>query len=109
MAKRNQAAKRHRQSLKNRARNYAYRSKLRTHIKGARLAIESDAGDKDEKTGVAMRELDRMVSKGVLHKNNAARRKSRLMSALHGEEETLPVETPLLEKPAVEKPGTDIP
>jgi small subunit ribosomal protein S20 len=108
VAKRTQSAKRHRQSLKNRARNYSYRSKLRTHIKRARLAIESEAGDKDEKTGEAMRELDRMVSKGVLHKNNAARRKSRLMRALHGEEKAPSTDTPLPEKPTMEKPPADI-
>ena len=88
MAKRTQAAKRHRQSLKRRARNYAYRSRLRTFIKKARLAVESDAENKEELLKRALRELDRMVTKGVIHKNNAARRKSRLMHLFN--KKTLP-------------------
>ncbi|HDS31170.1 MAG TPA: 30S ribosomal protein S20 [Firmicutes bacterium] len=83
MAKRTQAAKRHRQSLKKRVRNYALRSRLRSFIKSARLAINGDAENKDEKVMVACRELDRMATKGIIHKNNASRRKSRLMTALH--------------------------
>lgn len=78
MAKRTQAAKRHRQSLKNRARNYSYRSRLRTFIKKARSAVLEGQSDSAVLVAAAMRELDRMVTKGVLHKNNAARRKSRL-------------------------------
>ena len=84
MAKRSQAAKRHRQSLKKQARNYAYRSRLRTFVKQARQAIATGTEDREELVSVACRELDRMVSKGVIHKNNASRKKSRLMTALHG-------------------------
>jgi len=53
-------------------------------VKKARLAIAEDSEDKEEQVQAACRELDRMVTKGVIHKNTAARRKSRLMAALHG-------------------------
>jgi len=83
VAERTQPAKRHRQSLKRKTRNYAYRSRLRTFVKQARDAIIADADDKEELVGRACRELDRLVTKGVIHKNAAARRKSRLERALH--------------------------
>ena len=87
MAKNTQSAKRHRQSLKRRARNYSYRSRLKKYLKNARLAIMNDADDKEELVDQACRELDHMASKGVIHRNNASRRKSRLRKALHGEAE----------------------
>jgi len=100
VAQRTQAAKRHRQSLQNQERNYAYRSRLRTYMKKARMAIDSDAADKDKLVSEAMRELDRMVSKGVLHKNNASRRKSRLIRALQGETKQPPVAEATEDRPA---------
>ncbi|RMF86118.1 MAG: 30S ribosomal protein S20 [Nitrospirae bacterium] len=73
------AAKRARQALKRRARNRAYRSALRTCLKRVHTAIE--AGDK-EAAQAALAEacvrLDKTASKGVIHRNAAARRKSRL-------------------------------
>jgi len=87
VAKSTQSAKRHRQSLKKRTRNYAYRSRLKTQLKNARLAILNDNEDKDELVNIACRELDRMATKGIIHKNNASRRKSRLRKALRGEME----------------------
>jgi small subunit ribosomal protein S20 len=94
VAKRTQAAKRHRQSLMNRERNYAYRSRLRTFIKKANSAITENAEDKEALTSAAMRELDRMVSHGVLHKNNASRRKSRLAKAIRKSNPTPSTEAP---------------
>lgn len=77
------AKKRNRQNEKLRQRNKAIRTRARNFVKRARLAIES--GDMDE-AAVAVRkaasELDRAATKGVIHENNAARRKSRLMQAL---------------------------
>jgi len=87
VAKGSQAAKRHRQSLKRRTRNYAYRSALRSAIKKARLAVRENANDKDDLVQAACRQLDRMVTKGLIHKNVAARKKSRLLKALHGTSE----------------------
>lgn len=60
-------------------RNRAYKSELRTLIRAVRNAIA--AGDKtvaEAKLKVATRKLDKAVSKGVLHKNQAANRKSKL-------------------------------
>jgi len=67
---------------KARLRNRAVKSTLRTETKKVHVAIE--AGDRDAAVAaalVASRELDRAVSKGVLHKNQAANRKSGLMKA----------------------------
>ena len=79
MANHASAEKRHRQSLKRRERNRTAKSSIRTSIKEAiRLA---QAGEKDAalaRAKVATKLLDKAVVQGVLHKNNAARRISRL-------------------------------
>jgi len=73
------ARKRASQSEVRRARNAAHRSRLRTYIKKVLLAVES--GDVD-KAQAAFREavpvIDSSVTKGLIHKNRAARSKSRL-------------------------------
>jgi len=77
------AKKRIRQNEKHRVRNRVYRGRARTFVKNARLAI--DTGDIDAArtaTLEAVSELDQAAQKGVLHKNNASRRKSRLMKSL---------------------------
>ena len=79
MANTKQAKKRVRQSEKHRAQNASMRSMLRTYIKKVVAAIATG----DEKVAQAsMLEatpvIDRMASKGIIHKNNAARQKSRL-------------------------------
>jgi small subunit ribosomal protein S20 len=64
-----------------RLRNRPFRSAARTYVKKAELAIQS--GNVDEAAtavGDAISVLDRVASKNVIHKNNAARRKSRLMT-----------------------------
>lgn len=71
--------------MRKQARNYAYRSRLRTFVKNARMAINAGTEDKDAKVMVACRELDRMATRGILHKNAAARGKSRLIQALNKE------------------------
>ena len=80
MANIKSAIKRNRQNEKRRLRNRVFRGGARTYIKKANLAIEN--GEK-ETAEVAVKRavsaLDRAASKGVLHKNNAARRKSRLL------------------------------
>ena len=74
-----QAKKRQRQSLRRAERNGAKRSAVRTAIRRARELVEAG---KQEEAEAAVREasaiLDRAARKGVLHPNNAARRKSRL-------------------------------
>ncbi len=70
---------------KRRARNKAVKSAVRTQITRARTAITVDASAPETEATIrtAISQLDRAVTKGVLHKNNAARRKSRLMARLH--------------------------
>jgi len=79
LANTKQALKRHRQSLKRRARNRAWKSRVKKAVKKVRLAIE--AKDK-EAAVVAFRTatslLDKAANRGVIHKKNAARRISRL-------------------------------
>lgn len=66
-----------------RQRNKAVKSQLRTHVRKARAAIaEGDAEKAAELTKVANRALDVAVSKGVIHRNQAANRKSALSSGV---------------------------
>ncbi len=84
MANKESAKKRIRQNEKRRIRNRTVRTKTRTTIKQARIAIES--GEKElaaEQVHLAIKQLDRAASKGVIHKKNAARRKKRLMLHLN--------------------------
>lgn len=79
--------KRNRQNEKQRERNRVYRGSARTALRKARMIIES--GDVEEAraaTMIATKALDKAASKGVIHKNKAARQKSRLMQKLHSME-----------------------
>jgi small subunit ribosomal protein S20 len=73
--------KRHRQNIKRRTRNRALRSMMRTSIRKAREAVAKDAASDEAKATVADATvtIDRMVTNGLVHKNTAARYKSRLM------------------------------
>jgi small subunit ribosomal protein S20 len=72
-----------RSSEKRRVRNRKVRSETRTYIKRARTQIESGQLDEAQQSvAQAIQALDRAAQKGVIHKNNAARRKSRLMRQL---------------------------
>ncbi len=84
MATHKSALKRIRSNERKRIRNRMIRSRMRTFVKKARTLIES--GDKDaarEATQRAIQELDKAAGKGVIHPNNAARHKSRLMKRLN--------------------------
>ena len=83
MANNASAEKRNRQNEKRRIYNRDYRNRARTLVKKALTAIESGDVDAARKaTHHAVRDLDILASKGVAHKRNAARRKSRLMKRL---------------------------
>lgn len=85
MANIKSAAKRARQSVKRRAHNMALRSRMRTQIKQVLKAIES--GDKTAAQAAykdAVPVIDSMVMKGIIHKNKAARHKSRLNTRVRG-------------------------
>ncbi len=60
-------------------RNKSIVSDLRTHIKKAELAIANNEADKEAAVKVAVKKIDMAVTKGVLHKNTAARKKSKLV------------------------------
>ncbi len=78
------ANKRLRQNEKRRLRNRMYRSRARTFIKKTnRLIAEGRLEEAKEMARQAIKALDKAAEKGVLHKNNAARRKSRLMKRLN--------------------------
>ncbi|HVO42352.1 MAG TPA: 30S ribosomal protein S20 [Aggregatilineales bacterium] len=83
MANHKSALKRIRTSERKHLRNRLVVSRARTEIKAARTEIK--AGNLDEArqaTVTAIRTLDKAVSKGILHKNKASRRKSRLVKRL---------------------------
>jgi small subunit ribosomal protein S20 len=86
LANTKQAIKMIRVAEKRRLRNRPIRSSVRTHIRHAREAIADAATEATTAEAVkrAISQLDRAVSKGVIHPNNAARRKSRLMKLLNG-------------------------
>lgn len=65
------------------ARNKAANSNLKTQIKKANAAIESNAADKAEQVKVAVKTIDHAVSIGLIHKNCAARKKSAIVKKLN--------------------------
>lgn len=65
------------------ARNKSANSALKTAIKKANVALETNAADKDAAVAAAVKKIDQAVSKGLLHKNNAARKKSALVVKLN--------------------------
>ncbi|MDK2981306.1 MAG: small subunit ribosomal protein [Chloroflexota bacterium] len=84
MANIKSAIKRNRQNEKRRLHNRIYRGSARTQVRNARVALAE--GDKEKATTevkAAIRKLDVAAAKGIIHKNNAARRKSRLMKQLN--------------------------
>jgi small subunit ribosomal protein S20 len=77
------AIKRIKQNHKRRLRNRLFTGRARTFVKNARSSIEEGTpADARTTTITAIRALDKAAEKGIIHKNNAARRKSRLMRHL---------------------------
>ena len=75
--------KRNRQNEKRRLRNRYFSGRARTFVRKARVQIaEGEINDAIQAARLAVSALDKAAEKGVLHKNNAARRKSRLMKRL---------------------------
>ncbi len=84
MANIKSAAKRARQNIKRRELNSYYRTTARTYVKKARAQIEANELEEAQETiQLAAKALDKAAQKGIIKKNNAARRKSRLMKALN--------------------------
>ena len=76
--------KRNRQNEARRVRNKAVRSELLTRTKSAVTAAETGAEDAEERLRQALKRIDKAAAKGVIHKNAAARRKSRLTRRVAG-------------------------
>ena len=83
MASHASALKAHRQSLKNRERNRQFRARLRNALRSVRIAVD---GNDLAAAKVALKEtisfIDKMASKGIIHRNAAGRYKSRLTTRL---------------------------
>lgn len=83
MANKKSAIKRIRQNEKRRQHNRVFRGRARTFITNAREAMEAgNMEEAREATKQAIKALDKAAGKSILHKNNASRRKSRLMKQL---------------------------
>ncbi|MBE6797038.1 MAG: 30S ribosomal protein S20 [Ruminococcaceae bacterium] len=67
----------------NNQRNKAYRSALRTAVKKADAAIANNDADAAVAVKAAVKKIDQAASKGILHKNNAAHKKSALVNRLN--------------------------
>ena len=65
------------------ARNKATNSALKTAIKKANAAIEANDAAKADAVKVAVKKIDHAAAKGLLHKNNAAHKKSQLVNKLN--------------------------
>jgi small subunit ribosomal protein S20 len=72
--------KRNRQNEKARQRNKAVRSEVKTRVKRAEAATGDEARDLAR---IAVKRIDQAAAKGVIHKNTAARQKSRLMKKVN--------------------------
>jgi small subunit ribosomal protein S20 len=84
VATHNDAMKRHRQNIKRKERNRYYKSSMRTLTKKFRLAVEE--GSLDEAKSLLFQNvklIQKIAQKGVIHKNQASRRISRLYKALN--------------------------
>ena len=84
MAKRNKSAlKANRQNIKRREHNRGLRAKLRTGLKSIRKSLDVKDMDGAKKALQTLQSLvDKMATKGIIHKNTAARYKSRLAAKL---------------------------
>ena len=83
--------KRNRQNERRRVRNKAVRSELKTRVKSVLESAEEGAAGTEESLRLAVKRLDQAAAKGVIHRNQAANRKSRLVrriNALSGAQET---------------------
>ena len=84
MANIKSSAKRARQNIRRREQNRYYLTTARTQIKRSRKLIEAEElEDAQVSVQAAIKALDKAAQKGIIHPNNAARRKSRLVKALN--------------------------
>lgn len=84
MANTRSAKKRIKTNLKRRLRNRGVRSEIRSSVKTARAAVTDKTPQAKEAVLAAIRILDRAVSRGIIHRNTAARKKSALARSVAG-------------------------
>jgi small subunit ribosomal protein S20 len=78
------AEKRNRQSERRRKRNASIKSHVKTRIKSVNTAVEAkNLPESEEKLAVAVKVVAKAASKGILHKNNAGRKISRLVKKVN--------------------------
>lgn len=82
MANSRSAEKRIRINRKKRAIRVAHKSALKTAIRRYLQSLEGDRANAEENLKKAVRALDKAAARGIIHKNTAARKKSRLMKKL---------------------------
>lgn len=70
-------------SAKNAEKNKAVRSAIKSAVKKANAAIADKAPDAAEAVKAAVKKIDHAATKGLIHKNNAARKKSSLVKGLN--------------------------
>ncbi|MHB1445655.1 MAG: 30S ribosomal protein S20 [Acidimicrobiales bacterium] len=80
--------KRNRQNERLRERNKAVRSELKTRVKNAVRAAEGGEDNTSESLRLAIKRLDKAAAKGIIHKNQAANRKSALVRRITGLQQT---------------------
>jgi len=83
LANKHAAEKAIRQSARRRVRNRSIRVATRTEVKEANKALASHSTESEQEVKQAIQALDKAAGKGIIKKNNAARRKSRLMKKLN--------------------------
>jgi len=88
LANNRSALKRIKTSEKKYQRNVAVKSATRTRVKRARIALTRNPEEAQGDILAAISALDRAANKGVIHRNNASRRKSRLMKAFNAASNT---------------------
>jgi len=101
--------KRNRQNDKKRLRNRVYRGEARIAVKNARTTIEEGVPESKAALLEAISALDKAAEQGVIHKNNAARRKSRLVKAFNKMEPVKVEESAAVELVAEAEPVTSSP
>ena len=101
--------KRNRQNDKRRLRNRVYRGTARIAVRTARSAIDSSAPESNVALISAISALDKAAEQGVIHRNNAARRKSRLVKAFAKMEPAKVAAEPAMVEPVAEAETTKSP
>ena len=103
MANTKSAQKAQRQAERRAQRTRPIRSAIRTHEKKATLAVATAEEQAAEIVRVAVKAIDKAAQKGIIHKNNAARRKSRLMKSLNAVGSAPVAEATVEKKPAAKR------